>query len=54
MYYEYFKSTCDTIYQITNIGKCIYRYNLVFYIIYILLVKRNYIEAIFILYNLLK
>ncbi len=52
--YDYFKSTYDSLYQITNIGLYIYRYNLIFYIIYILLVKRNYIEAIFILYNLLK
>lgn len=54
MYYEYFKSTYETIYQLTNIGLYLYRYNLVFYIIYILLVKRNYIEVVFILYNLFK
>ena len=36
---------------IANISYMIYRYNLLFYVIYILVVKKNYVEAFFIIYN---
>ena len=29
----------------------IYKYNFIFYLIYVLLIKRNYIEALYLLYN---
>ena len=29
----------------------LYKYNLLFYVIYLLIVKRSYIEAFFIIYN---
>ncbi len=39
---------------ITNVSYMIYRYNLLFYIIYLILVKRSYVEAFFIIYNLFR
>lgn len=42
------------VYNIFNITNYIYKYNLLFYIIYLILVKRSYIEAFFIIYNLLR
>jgi hypothetical protein len=45
--YEWYNS----ITFIANISYMIYRYNLLFYVIYLLLIKRSYIEAFFIIYN---
>ena len=41
----------NSVSSVANISYMIYRYNLLFYVIYILVVKRNYIEAFFIIYN---
>jgi hypothetical protein len=38
----------------THILYFIYKYNIIFYVIYLLIIKRNYIEAFFIIYNLFK
>ena len=47
---SYFKG----VYNIANISYYLYKYNLFFYVIYLLLVKRSYIEAFFIIYNLFR
>lgn len=42
------------IYNMFTVSYYLYKYNLFFYIIYLLLIKRNYIEAFFIIYNLFR
>lgn len=42
------------VYNVFNTTYYIYKYNLFFYIIYLVLVKRSYIEVIFIIYNLFR
>ena len=39
------------VYGVSNVSYFIYKYNLVFYVIYLLLIKRSYIEAFFIIYS---
>jgi hypothetical protein len=39
-------------YNIINVTYYMYKYNFILYIIYVLLIKRNYIEALFLIYNL--
>jgi len=40
-------------YNLLSLSYYIYKYNIVFYVVY-LLIQRNYIEAFFIIYNLIK
>jgi hypothetical protein len=47
---SYFKGA----YNIFNVSYYLYKYNLLFYVIYLLLVKRSYLEAFFIIYNLFR
>ena len=42
------------IYNMFTVSYYLYKYNLFFYIVYLLLIRRNYIEAIFIIYNLFR
>lgn len=44
----------NTAYNISNISYYIYKYNLFFYVIYLIIVKRSYLEAFFIIYNLFR
>lgn len=50
---SYFKGVYN-VYNVFNVSYYIYKYNLFFYVIYLLLVKRSYLEAFFIIYNLFR
>lgn len=54
---SYYTQICDYtrgIYSIASLSYYIYKYNLVFYLIYLLLIKRSYVEAFIIIYNVFR
>ncbi len=54
MSYSDWSSYFNGMYNVFSVSYYLYKYNLLFYVIYLLLVKRSYLEAFFIIYNLFR